>query len=91
VVGVNVLTGDVGDELEILRVSHEVELEQRDLVTAAGQRAIKWRSTPRSRAWSRRQERREHRAVDARCGARGTTLGEICNAFRPLWASTASR
>jgi len=34
VVGVNVLTGDVGDELEILRVSHEVELEQRDLVTA---------------------------------------------------------
>ncbi len=30
VVGVNTLTGDVGDELEILRVSHEVERAQRE-------------------------------------------------------------
>ncbi len=34
VVGVNVYNGDVGDELEILRVSHEVEVEQRALVAS---------------------------------------------------------
>src|SRR3954463_11474029 len=39
VVGVNTLTGDVGDELEILRVSHEIELAQRDVV--AGRRAAR--------------------------------------------------
>jgi methylmalonyl-CoA mutase N-terminal domain/subunit len=86
VVGVNVLTGDIGEQLEILRVSHEVELEQR--ATLAERRA-------------RRDEGAVddalRRMVDDAEAGRNTvpamldaaraeaTLGEICNALKPLW------
>ena len=86
VVGVNTLTGDAGDELEILRVSHEVELEQRALVAARrdgrDQQAV-------DEALARMVEAAKADAntvppmLDAvRAEA---TLGEICNAFKPLW------
>jgi methylmalonyl-CoA mutase N-terminal domain/subunit len=86
VVGVNTLTGDVGDELEILRVSHEVELEQRDVITA--QRATRDQSTVdtalvRMVEAARNGENTIPPMLEAvRAEA---TLGEICNAFRPLW------
>ncbi|MGI8760638.1 MAG: acyl-CoA mutase large subunit family protein [Jatrophihabitantaceae bacterium] len=86
VVGVNVLTGDVGDELEILRVSHEVELAQRELVAS--------RRAGRDQAVV---DEALARMVDDAAADRNTlpamldavraeaTLGEICNAFKPMW------
>jgi methylmalonyl-CoA mutase, N-terminal domain len=86
VVGVNALTGDVGDELEILRVSHEVELEQR--------RVLEQRRAGRNQA---AVDAALARMVDAAKADQNTvpamldaaraeaTLGEICNAFKPLW------
>ncbi|HEY3714513.1 MAG TPA: methylmalonyl-CoA mutase family protein [Jatrophihabitantaceae bacterium] len=86
VVGVNVLTGDVGDELEILRVSHEVELEQRDLVTArraARDQVAVNAALARMVEAAKNGENTVPPMLDA---ARAeATLGEICNAFRPLW------
>jgi methylmalonyl-CoA mutase N-terminal domain/subunit len=85
-VGVNVYTGDVGDELEILRVSHEVELEQRALVAARraqrDQAAVD-AALERMVAAARADENTIVPMLDAvRAEA---TLGEICNAFKPLW------
>ncbi|MDT4941231.1 MAG: isobutyryl-CoA mutase large subunit [Pseudonocardiales bacterium] len=86
VVGVNVLTGDVGAPLEILRVSHEMELVQRDVVAA--------RRASRDQA---AVDAALTRMVDDANAGRNTvpamldaaraeaTLGEICNAFKPLW------
>ncbi|HZE48088.1 MAG TPA: methylmalonyl-CoA mutase family protein, partial [Jatrophihabitantaceae bacterium] len=86
VVGVNVLTGDVGDELEILRVSHEVELEQRDLVAArraARDQVAVDAALSRMVEAAKNGENTVPPMLDAvRAEA---TLGEICNAFRPLW------
>jgi methylmalonyl-CoA mutase N-terminal domain/subunit len=85
VVGVNVYPG-MGDELEILRVSHEVELEQRKVLTA--RRAARDQSTVEA-ALARMVDAARHddnivpqmlEAVRAEA-----TLGEICDAFRPLW------
>jgi methylmalonyl-CoA mutase N-terminal domain/subunit len=86
VVGVNVHPGDVGDELEILRVSHEVELEQRSLVAA--RRAARDQSAvdaalARMVAAAKNDENTVPPMLEAvRAEA---TLGEICDAFRPLW------
>jgi methylmalonyl-CoA mutase N-terminal domain/subunit len=86
VVGVNVLTGDVGDELEILRVSHQVELEQREVV-----------ATRRAARDQAAVDAALARMVDDATADRNTlpamldaaraeaTLGEICNAFKPMW------
>ena len=86
VVGVNTLTGDVGDELEILRVSHEVELEQRSLVTA--RRAGRDQSAVDA-ALGRMVEaaKNDENTVPPMLEAvrAEATLGEICDAFRPLW------
>src|SRR5579859_2805620 len=85
-VGVNVYTGDVGDELEILRVSHEVELEQRALVsTRRDERdsASVDAALARMVAAAQAEESTIPAMLDAvRAEA---TLGEICNAFKPLW------
>ena len=85
-VGVNTLTGDVGDELEILRVSHEVELEQRALVSkrreARDQSAVD-NAIARMVAAAEANENTIPAMLEAvRAEA---TLGEICNAFKPLW------
>ncbi len=86
VVGVNTLTGDVGDELEILRVSHEVELEQRDLVAqrraARDQGAVDAALARMVEAAKTDQNTVPPMLEAARAEA---TLGEICNALRPLW------
>jgi methylmalonyl-CoA mutase, N-terminal domain len=86
VVGVNTLTGDVGEPLEILRVSHEVELDQRALV--AERRAARDQAAVDAAL---------HRMVEDAKADRNTlpamldaaraeaTLGEICNAFKPMW------
>ena len=86
VVGVNVHQGEYGEPLEILRVSHEVELEQRELVRrrraerddAAVEEALK-----RMVAAAEADENTVPAMLDAvRAEA---SLGEICNAFKPLW------
>jgi methylmalonyl-CoA mutase N-terminal domain/subunit len=86
VVGVNTLTGDVGDALEILRVSHEVELAQRDLV--ASRRASRDQAAVDA-ALERMVEdaKADRNTLPAMLDAARAeaTLGEICNAFKPLW------
>jgi methylmalonyl-CoA mutase N-terminal domain/subunit len=86
VVGVNTLTGDVSDELEILRVSHEVELAQRQLVTdrrrARDQAAVDVALTGMVEAARSDRNIVPPMLEAARAEA---TLGEICDAFRPLW------
>ncbi|HST47528.1 acyl-CoA mutase large subunit family protein [Jatrophihabitans sp.] len=86
VVGVNVHQGEYGEPLEILRVSHEVELEQRELVASR-------RATRDEQAVTEALERmvaaavRDQNTVPAMLDAvrAEATLGEICNAFKPLW------
>jgi methylmalonyl-CoA mutase N-terminal domain/subunit len=86
VVGVNTLTGDVGDELEILRVSHEVELDQRRVV--ADRRRTRDQAAVDVAITRMVDAARSDRNIvppmleAARAEA---TLGEICDAFRPLW------
>ena len=86
VVGVNTLTGDVGDELEILRVSHEVELEQREMVArrraARDQPAVDSALARMVEAASSGENTVPPMLEAARAEA---TLGEICDALRPLW------
>src|SRR6476620_6598638 len=86
VVGVNTLTGDVGDELEILRVSHEVELAQREVVTgrraARDQAAVDLALTGMVEAAHSDRNIVPPMLEAVRAEA---TLGEICDAFRPLW------
>jgi methylmalonyl-CoA mutase N-terminal domain/subunit len=86
VVGVNALTGDVGDDLEILRVSHEVEVAQRELVSA---RRASRDSAAVQTALARMVAAAEADAntVPAMLDAvrAEATLGEICAAFKPLW------
>jgi methylmalonyl-CoA mutase N-terminal domain/subunit len=86
VVGVNVLPGDIGEGLEILRVSHEVELVQRaalaDRRSARDEAAVQ-AAIARMVAAAQAEENTVPAMLDAvRAEA---TLGEICNAFRPLW------
>ena len=86
VVGVNTLTGGIGDDLEILRISGDVETEQNALLA-------------RRRA-ARDDAAVQARLADLVAAARGTgnmvpamldavraeaTLGEICDALRAEW------
>jgi methylmalonyl-CoA mutase N-terminal domain/subunit len=86
VVGVNTLTGDAGEPLEILRVSHEVELAQRALVA---QRRAERDQAAVDDALARMVEdaHADRNTVPAMLDAvrAEATLGEICNAFKPLW------
>jgi methylmalonyl-CoA mutase N-terminal domain/subunit len=86
VVGVNTLTGDVGDELEILRVSHEVERAQREELAArrsARDQATVDAALAQMVAAAERDENTVPFMLEA---ARAeATLGEICGAFKPLW------
>ncbi|GMA38769.1 acyl-CoA mutase large subunit family protein [Mobilicoccus caccae] len=86
VVGVNCLTESVANELEILRVSHEVEKEQvRELSSrkdGRDQAAVQAALTTMVEV-SRTQENMIPAMLDAvRVEA---TLGEICNALRDEW------
>ena len=86
VVGVNTLTGDIGEPLEIERVSHEVELEQR---AAVEQRRAARDQSAVDAALARMVEDAEagRNTVPAMLDAARAeaTLGEICNAFKPMW------
>jgi methylmalonyl-CoA mutase N-terminal domain/subunit len=85
VVGVNVYPG-MGDELEILRVSHEVELEQRKVLAA--RRAERDQPTVQAAlAGMVDAARRDENVIPPMLEAvrAEATLGEICDAFRPLW------
>jgi methylmalonyl-CoA mutase N-terminal domain/subunit len=86
VVGVNTLTGDVGDDLEILRVSHEVELAQRELL---GSRRATRDQAAVDAALTRMVDaaKADQNTLPAMLDAvrAEATLGEICNAFKPLW------
>jgi methylmalonyl-CoA mutase N-terminal domain/subunit len=86
VVGVNVHHGEYGEPLEILRVSHEVELEQRELVQsrrAARDSGAVEKALRQMVAAAEAGENTVPAMLDAvRAEA---TLGEICNAFKPLW------
>jgi methylmalonyl-CoA mutase N-terminal domain/subunit len=86
VVGVNVHQGEYGEPLEILRVSHEVEREQRELVQrrrASRDSAAVTEALQRMVAAAEAGQNTVPAMLDAvRAEA---TLGEICNAFKPLW------
>jgi len=86
IIGVNAHTGTVSKDLEILRISHEVEVAQRELL--ATRRA-------------RRDDAAVRASLDALVATAATsenmipsmlaaahaeaTLGEICNALRAVW------
>jgi methylmalonyl-CoA mutase N-terminal domain/subunit len=86
VVGVNVNEGEYGEPLEILRVSHDVEVEQRAVVQqyrATRDDAKVTQALSRMVAAAAADENTVPAMLDA---ARAeATLGEICNAFKPLW------
>ena len=86
VVGVNCHTASVTDELEILRVSHEVEREQ--VRTLAGRRAARDEAAVRSAlAELVRVARGEGDTIAPMLAATRAeaTLGEICGALREVW------
>jgi methylmalonyl-CoA mutase N-terminal domain/subunit len=90
VVGVNTLTGagDAGDALEILRVSHQVETDQRAELAARRQ----GRDDEAARAAVARMvevARTEENMVPAMLDAARAeaTLGEICDALRAEWGT----
>jgi methylmalonyl-CoA mutase N-terminal domain/subunit len=88
IVGVNTLTSTDDDELEILRISHEVEREQkRELGDRRGARdhAVVERALQRMVEASRTDENMIPVMLDAvRAEA---TLGEICDALRAEWGA----
>jgi methylmalonyl-CoA mutase N-terminal domain/subunit len=89
VVGVNAYPGSsgaAGDDLQILRVSHEVELEQRKVLAA--RRAARDQSAVDAALGRMVDEaRRDENVIPPMLEAvrAEATLGEICDAFRPLW------
>ncbi|GAA2598522.1 methylmalonyl-CoA mutase family protein [Dactylosporangium fulvum] len=86
VVGVNVHTGSVTRDLDILRVSHEVELEQHRLLAArrtGRDNALVKERLERMVAAARTEQNLIPAMLDA---ARAeATLGEICGALKDLW------
>ena len=86
IVGVNAHTATVTGELEILRVSHEVELEQRRVL--AERRASRDSSAVDVALGEMIQvARTDQNLIPAMLGAARAeaTLGEICNALRAEW------
>ncbi len=88
IVGVNCHTGTVSRELDILRVSHEVELEQRDLLT----RRREGRDAAAVDASLRRLvevARTDDNMIPAMLDAARAeaTLGEICGVLRDEWGA----
>ncbi len=90
VVGVNVLSGsvDAHDQLDILRVSHQVELDQKAELAARRQA----RDDAAARAAVARMvevARTEQNMIPAMLDAvrAEATLGEICDALRAEWGS----
>jgi methylmalonyl-CoA mutase N-terminal domain/subunit len=86
VVGVNASTGDVGEPLEILRISHEVELEQRaELAKRRGARDQASVDGALARMLADAEGDRNVIPAMLDAARAEATLGEICAAFKPLW------
>jgi methylmalonyl-CoA mutase, N-terminal domain len=86
IVGVNVHTGTVAKELEILRISHEVETAQREVLAsrrAARDQAAVNASLKRMVEVARTDENLVPAMLDATRAE--ATLGEICDALRAEW------
>jgi methylmalonyl-CoA mutase N-terminal domain/subunit len=86
IVGVNVHTGSATRDLEILRISHEVELEQRRVL--AERRAARDEQLVHKRltdlvAAARTDENMLPAMLDATRAE--ATLGEICGALKDEW------
>ena len=90
IVGVNCHTQTVEEPLEILRISHEVELEQRDVLATRRARrdpAAVQAALERMTAAARTEENLIPSMLDAvRAEA---SLGEICDALRTEWGTYA--
>ena len=85
-VGVNASTGDVGEPLEILRISHEVELEQRaELAKRRGARDQASVDGALARMLADAEGDRNVIPAMLDAARAEATLGEICAAFKPLW------
>ena len=86
IVGVNAHTSTTARELEILRISHEVELEQRDVL---GQRRAARDDAAVKAALGRMVEaaRTDENLIEPMLAATRAeaTLGEICDALRAEW------
>jgi methylmalonyl-CoA mutase N-terminal domain/subunit len=88
IVGVNVHTATVSGEVEVLRVSHEVELAQRALL--AGRRATRDDAVVRASLEElRRVARTSENLVPPMLAAARVeaTLGEICDVLREEWGT----
>jgi methylmalonyl-CoA mutase, N-terminal domain len=88
IVGVNTHTGTVAKDLEILRISHEVEVEQNRLL--ADRRSARDRAAvDKALANLVAQARTDANLVPALLDAARAeaTLGEICGALRGEWGS----
>jgi methylmalonyl-CoA mutase N-terminal domain/subunit len=86
IVGVNVHSGTVAKELEILRISHEVEIEQKRVLAArrsGRDEAAVQAAIARLVAAAKTDENMIPAMLDA-CRVEAT-LGEICNALRAEW------
>ena len=86
IVGVNVHTGSTTRDLEILRISHEVEIEQKRVLSARKtdrDRAEVDAAIERLVAAAETEENMIPAMLDA-CRAEAT-LGEICNVWRELY------
>src|SRR5687767_12867955 len=90
IVGVNTLTSSDGDELEILRISHEVEREQNRTL---GERRAGRDQAGVTAALSRMVDvaRTDENMLPAMLDAvrAEATLGEICGALKEIWGSYA--
>jgi methylmalonyl-CoA mutase, N-terminal domain len=88
IVGVNAHTGTLAKELEILRISHEVETDQVALLRA--RRAARDNATVDAAltAMIEAANSGENMIPSMLAAARAeATLGEICNALRDLWGA----
>jgi len=88
VVGVNVHTSSIEEPLEILRISHEVESDQRELLTrrrADRDEAAVRATLDRMVEVAGTEENMVPAMLDAAVAE--ATLGEICGALRDVWGS----
>ena len=86
VVGVNSTTGGIGEDLEILRISGDVETEQNALLGAPPGRPRRAAVTGAGSPWSPRPAATGNMVPAMLDAVRAeATLGEICDALRAEW------
>ena len=92
IVGVNVHTATVATDLEILRISHEVELASSGCWPSGGPRRDQAARRRGDRRDGRGRPRTDENMIPAMLDAARAeaTLGEICDALRDQWGTTAN-